>query len=146
MDDLRPKFLLTEYDQAAKAYFAGVLAGQDFFRQYLYGNGVLGVFFGAAAGLLKDHATVAKAALVSIPIVAIISSLVLLRAMSLYDRHLDNCQNRCSEIEAEFGGKIFTRIGDIGKATSMGATTGLRLICCVFTLFWIGMFVVSLRI
>jgi hypothetical protein len=140
------EFLQKEYQEAAKAFALGVQAGQDLVRQYLFGNALLAAFFGAAAGFSDKQPSAAEWALVVIPTIGIVASGIVLLVLPHYRRLLNVCRDRCSEIEIRFGGRLFTRIGEISKTTHFGAIFGVGIMLCIMMIFWIAMFLVAIRI
>jgi hypothetical protein len=140
-------FLRIEYQESAKAYALGVQAGQDFMRQFLYGNGLLAAFFGATISFSSrvDHPAI-KWVLIATPILAILASAILLFTMPHWLRLLHSCLQRCVEIERSFDGKLFTDIARISKeGRYTGATLGLIFIYAIFVIFWLVMLFAQLK-
>lgn len=147
------KFILAEYHEAANAYFKGVDIGYATVKSYITLNGLFAALIGALADPKADAMKAAAEMIKLVPAFAIIASVTLLLALPHYFRHLENCRRRCEEIEASYGGQLFTRLGKIarkqdGRGVSARAriTTifGLLVIILSVTMFW-GYFWIKLR-
>jgi hypothetical protein len=145
-ENQRLEFLHREYQEAAKAYARGVQTGLDLFRQYLLGTGVLGALFGAAVGMLKDQFGVGRYVVLIVPTVGIIASVVFILILKQYKRQLNNSRQRCEEIEALFGGKLFSGIAKISNSTRLDTVLAVQIVCGVFIALWTIILFVSLNV
>jgi preprotein translocase subunit Sss1 len=136
------EFLKTEYQEAAKAYALGVQVGQAIMGSYLVGTGVLATIFAVTIGQLKEYPGIARLAVLIIPIVGIVGSIVILAMTFGYENHLENCRKRCAKLEEQFGGKLFTEIGQ--TPVNIDAVHALRIICGLFLALWVAVLVISL--
>jgi hypothetical protein len=141
-------FLITEYQEAAKAYALGVQVGQAIMGSYLVGTGVLATFLGVVIGQLKEHLANAGVAFIVmlialiVGLVGIFASRTILSMLPRYGTHLESCRKRCAEIETHFGGKLFSLIGQISdEPAKLDAIRALQRICRIFIIFWIAVLV-----
>lgn len=136
--DATEHYLLAEYHEAANAYFKGVDIGFTTVKSYITINGL----FAALIGALSDPKGPLPAAMSEmvkvIPWFALVASFALLMGLPHYFKHLGNCSLRCAEIEAEFGGRLFTKLNGIatgGKKFNTGI--GLIIIISSVVFFWL---------
>lgn len=145
--DLRQgsEFAQTEYHEAANAYFKGVDIGYTTLRNYITINVLFAALIGSVSERLSTTIGSSGDLIQIVPWLAIAASLALLFSLPYYFRHLENCRKRCEEIELEFGGKLFTRLGGIGRRARWGFNTvlGLMMIIAVVSSFWLYLLVKS---
>lgn len=128
-------FLLTEYREAANAYFKGVDIGWTGFRSYLTINALFAALIGALAEPRSQLAAAGEIVKL-IPYFALVASFALAVVTPHYFRHLENCRRRCQEIEELRGGKLFMRLGTIGRGSKIGATAVLVILLTSIVFFW----------
>lgn len=130
-------FILAEYHEAANAYFKGVDIGYTTVKGYVTVNGL----FAAVIGALADKATVVPAGAEMIRLIpgfAIAASLALFVLLPHYFRHLENCRLRCEQIEKHWGGRLFTRLGEIAHGRrNINSMIGLISIIVIILSFWV---------
>jgi len=123
-----------EYRAAVDTYMHGVNIGYTVIRNFV---ALQAVFF-AATGLGKNSTEISPGFVKAIPIFAIISGIILGVAFLYYKKHLDNCQDRCAEIEANNSGLLFTRMKEIEKGKSLfKAHLGFAFLVLLFSGVWL---------
>ena len=136
------KFAMTEYHEAANAYFKGVDIGYTAVKGYITLNALFAALIGGLADPKVESLKVASEMVRLVPGFAIVASLTLLMALPHYFSHLENCRRRCEEIESLYKGRLFTKLGGIarGEAGSTrfraNANIGLIFIVLSFLSFW----------
>ena len=118
-----------EYEIAADTYKHGVNIGYTVIKNFV---ALQAVFF-AATGLGKSSAAVSLGYVKAIPIFALFSCILLGGAFKYYKKHLDNCRDRCSEIESKYEGSLFLKIAAIDKKG--GWVDAEFLFYCIVLLF-----------
>lgn len=137
-DSAKTEYVLAEYREAANAYFKGVDIGYTGVRGYI----TINLLFATALGVLAEPKipTLLAAGDVGrlIPIFALLTSTGFFSAFPHYFRHLKNCQHRCQELEALWGGLLFTRLNRIaGNQIKVGGAIGAIIITVPLILFWV---------
>jgi hypothetical protein len=139
------KFLETEYKEACNTYRMGAQIGVTFLNTYLFGNGILGALFGAAANIFGTKGEHGKLLLILIPSVAILVSLLLFFFLPHYEKYVDRVGARCGEIEAKFGGKLFLEIEEVGRSSRLNAFRGLKVLAIIFAGLWLFLLLFAYR-
>jgi hypothetical protein len=125
-EKLKEDFLLIEYREAANAYFQGVNIGYTGIKSYV----TINTLFVAALGLMAEpkgrHAGVIASLVYAIPILALVVSFAFAAVIPHYNKHLENCRDRCQKIEEKRGGELFTELGRIGKARAFKSRLGFN--------------------
>jgi hypothetical protein len=130
-------FAFTEYHEAANAYFKGVDIGYTAVKSYITINGLFAALIGALAdpkpGIMSSLGEMVKL----VPWFAVVASLALVACVGHYNRHLENCRNRCEEIEIEYGGRFFKNLGVTSTGSWFTSTGGLRVLIYSIVSFWL---------
>lgn len=100
------QFLFIEYSEAATSYANGVEIGIKLMTAFFTINGVLVAINQSPVGLVA-RSEVAEYLQQLAPVFGVIVSLLLAIFIPAYYRHLDNCLDRCCQIEGLFGGNLF---------------------------------------
>jgi hypothetical protein len=128
---------LAEYHEAASAYHRGTEIGWTAVRGYITINVLFVALIGAISERRPEEIISAGDMVKAVPFVALFVSLLLLLILPYYYRHLENCRRRAEEIEKTFGGKLFTRLGAIGRTGGFTTAVGLPLIILSIFGFWL---------
>ncbi len=129
------QFLLTEYHEAATSYANGVDIGFSTTKTFVAIHGVLlTVQVSPTAG--ADGLEIVKTIQMVAPVFGMLTSLLLLALISLYFHHLNNCLDRCCQIEALFGGKLFTGNQAVPKQKGPNTGNALYVIAMCAFLLW----------
>ncbi len=133
------EFNYVEYKEACAAYFHGVDIGYTVIRHYATVNALLVILIGAlATSEVKNPVLPAPGDIVRIvPWIAIILSVALAMILPHYWNHLENCRNRCVEIEKLYGGRLFSKLAEIETTTWFSTAGGLRSIILLVLLLWL---------
>jgi hypothetical protein len=132
-------FYLTEYKEAASAYFKGVDIGFLFLRFYFIINAAL------VAVLQLDDKILAKTGLSAympylVPLVGMLFSVCLAILVPFHRRQLDNCLRRCRDIEGIYGikGALFEKIEGTLKEPGrcLSATGGFYVVSALLFGLW----------
>jgi hypothetical protein len=108
------EFAFVEYQKSAEMYSRGVDIGFSATQNFLILNGILITTFqlqntpGGGLAIIERIQTMA-------PWAGLLLSFAYLLCVSPYQSHLDNCLERCIEIEKNYGGLLFTRNHQISK-------------------------------
>jgi len=133
------EFQLLEYTVASTAYHNGVTIGYTVIRNYIALNAVF--FAGISIGYNPSTTSVAEVSnyVKIIPVVGVICAFIFLCIFPYYKEHLDNCQNRCADIEKNYGGKLFTRMAAIETRGEniLDARRGFNTILIVVLSVWL---------
>jgi len=122
-------FLLAEYHEAATSYANGVDIGFNTTKTFFAVNGILITLQQTPEELVNNSQIVGYFQTVA-PFFGLLTSVILGLFVSLYFKHLDNCRDRCSEIEKIYGGKLFSR-----NAKVAGPIVNTNNILFIFALF-----------
>ena len=154
-EQLEKQFLLTEYKEASGDFFKGIDIGINYMKSYLVLNGILLAAFGISNPISGDispqaraiDATGAKVIFPMLSFFGICVSLLFWSIVPYYEKQLLGCGIRCREIEAKFGGKLYTRIVAINEDRSRFITTtrGVRIVCFVFIVMWSAVLLLTLK-
>jgi hypothetical protein len=114
-DGERAAFLLVEYREAANAYFKGVDIGWNGLKFYITLNGFFATIIGVFTGR-QEHAIIAATDIINLsPIVVLGLSAAFVLILPHYFKHLENCRQRCEQIEIMHGGQLFTDLEKIRR-------------------------------
>lgn len=97
----------TEYHEAATSYANGVEIGFSTTKAFFAINGVLITIHQTPLDLVNNSEVIQYLQSLA-PYFGVFVSLILGLFVSLYFKHLNNCLNRCCEIEDMFGGELFS--------------------------------------
>jgi hypothetical protein len=131
----RADFLLSEYREAANAYFKGVDIGWTGIRFYITINAFFATVIGIFAGRQEQPIIAAVDIIRLSPVVALGLSGAFILILPHYFEHLENCRRRCEEIETECGGQLFTRLGII-KTRRLNAVPVVVLVMLSIAFLW----------
>jgi hypothetical protein len=112
-DDV-PESVLVEYQEAAKSYANGVDIGFTSCKNLLVINSVFAAIYQTSASGVSPESSLAYLQN-NVPYLGMLLAVFLALCVKPYFRHLNNCLLRCSELEAKFDGKLFTRNLSIGN-------------------------------
>lgn len=128
------KFFLAEYHEAAASYANGVEIGFRTNRGFFALNFILFTIQKTPPDIVNNSQIVSYFQTFA-PLVGFVASLLYAPFVWLYFKHLDNCLDRCCEIESMFGGQLFTRNRGVpGKILS--TTTALYFFSVVAFVGW----------
>jgi hypothetical protein len=102
------EFALVEYQKSAEMYSRGVDIGFSATQNFLILNGILITTFQLQSTAGGGFAMIERIQSLA-PWAGLLLSLGYLFCVSPYQSHLNNCLERCIEIEAKYGGLLFTR-------------------------------------
>jgi hypothetical protein len=131
------QLLAAEYREAANAYFKRIEIGFSTVKLYLTLNGIFIAFMGAASEAKLGIPAVVAGTVKVIPWIGLALTIALVMALANYLRHLENCRVRCEEIESEFGGRLFTRMGAVtSRGYGINSTSGYQLFLFIILVVW----------
>lgn len=129
-------FLVVEYGKAIETYALGVNLGMTYVRVFLVAQGILFALF-AAALRVPLSSYWGEVIVLVVAAVGIFSSLTLRQFTRYYRQHLENCARRSAEIEAEFGGKLFSSLTHITDVAQKVPTDSIRNLFLLFAIAWL---------
>ena len=140
-DSERHDFALTEYKEASMAFFKGVDIGFSFLRFFFIINAALATILQLDDNALKRVVGISQYFPYAIPGIGVLFSLGLLSFTGYYGRQLDKCAERCSQIEKDYGGRIFTEIDGENKGPRlMTSTRAIASIAIIIGALWVVAF------
>ena len=133
-----------EYKEATNAYFQGVNAGVEWSKGIVTVQSLLFTAY-ALSSTWNDQGFKPSIALIPICIFGALTAGVYISLMPHYRRLLRACQDRCIEIEKEFDGNLFHKIGGVRPTQrDWHATGGLAAIGAAMVMVWGGLLVTTL--
>ena len=139
-DEFKKDFILSEYREASGNFFKGIDIGINYSRSFVLLNGILlsSIKWSGSLGdyekqIIPDYIYLLVAT------VGIVLSILQFAIVPYYDRQLDNCGERCIEIEKIFGGQLYTKIVMTNRDSKRKITTTgtVKIVSILFLLIWI---------
>lgn len=128
------EFLIAEYHEAATSYANGVTIGFNTSRNFVVANTVLLALHNTPEIVLSTSDTIRHITSVT-PFIGVFICLILAIMLPTYYKHLNNCRDRCAELEKHFGGKLFSKNQKIGEK-KFNTQTVLVLLSILFACLW----------
>jgi hypothetical protein len=130
-------FAKIEYSEACKAYFHGVEIGYTMVKHFATVQALLIVVIGYLATMEVKNAFLPSPTDLArfVPWLGIFFSLGLGALLPHYWKHVSNCRDRCSAIEVQFGGRLFSRLKEI-EGSKFGAAAGLAAFILLPAILW----------
>jgi hypothetical protein len=130
------EFEQKELQEGANMYRFGTQFTQNILNSLLVGNGILGAFFGASAGLLKDGTTLNSRGVLIIPAVGVAGAILVFFYSFDLEQLIRAIQERCIVLETKSGGQLFSLAKSLEKKEKLGSFRALRMFCLLLVCLW----------
>jgi hypothetical protein len=136
-DAVLREFAFVEYKESSTAFFKGVDIGFSFLRFFFIINAALATVLQLDDRVIDKVGQIKSVVPYAIPAIGIVFSLLLLGIIPYYSKQLDHCSKRCSDIEAQYGGRLFRKIHSINHGRRpVTATLALGVLALIVLILW----------
>ncbi len=139
-DSQKLELLKIEYSEAISTYFRGVDIGINWMKSYFVLNGLLLALYGTILKLIENPSEITKFVYILhvIPAIGIVGAILIMLFIPFYRQQLENCQNRCEDIENFFGGQLFHKIINTSenKERNFDVMKLISSISIIFIILW----------